>query len=157
MREVDPQRILDAAIAGVRANSLSPEAAASGVETIFEAAALYNNTMFGGFRRVGLDNQVTYNTQIKRPATLVEQLKVGAKAGLGLFGPIATPQAIIGAGLEVITGKPTEFTEAQLEKQRAGLAKTFSVDMMDGTRVQEAIVRLLTSTKPPETTPINEK
>ena len=35
--------------------------------------------------------------------------------------------------------------------------KTATVDMMDGTRIQEAIVKLLSSTAPKETTPIAEK
>lgn len=152
MRETDPQRIMDAAIAGVRAGTISPEAAASGVETIFEGAAAYNNTMFGGFRRVGLQNQVTYNVQLKRPATLVERLKIGAKLGIDIAGPIATPSFFLGV---IGIGEGDEQVFAKVD-ERLG-SKTFSVDLMDRTKIQAAIVQLLSSTVPPKTTPIAEK
>jgi len=150
MKEVNPQKILDAAIAGVRAGSVSPESAASGVEAIFDAAALYNNTMQGGFRRVGLPNQVTYNTQIQAPVTGVDLLKLGITSApsAALFGLTALLPTV---GIEQAGDS---LAESIAKKAKA---RTTTVDMMDGTRIQEAIVKLLSSTAPKETTPIAEK
>lgn len=138
MHETDPQKILDAAVSGVRSKTVSPEAAARGIETIFEAAALYNNTMSGGFRRVGLPNQISYNAQIEAPLTNMAVLGIGIESvpDLALFGVTAAlPGVSISERGEVL---------AESIAKTAAL-RTQIVDLMDGTAVQKAVVKLLSS------------
>lgn len=134
MKETNPQRIMDAAVAGVRSKTVSPEEAAAGIEAIFDTAAAHNNTMHGGFRRVGLPNQVTYNTQISRPATFFENLKI--TGGITKASPllVLSPLAGQSAGLK----KVLELGEAPFS----------IVDLMDGAQIKSALVQLLSATPP---------
>ena len=134
MKETDPQRIVDAAISGVVAKTISPEAAATGITVLFDAAALYNNTLSGGFSRVGLPNQTTYNSSIKVPATAFEQLVAGGK-GLLLNVPEITRT---GAAFPIAVSAIIQEADTRL-----GI-----VDMMDTTKVQELIVKVLSSNPP---------
>ncbi len=144
MKEVNPQTIMDAAIAGVRAGSVSPESAAVGIEAIFDSAALYNNTLQGGFRRVGLSNQTTYNVKINRPPSAVEELTIGRTSLV--LGSLAARTASLFKTTALLDVEPVARGEL------LSTATTFSVDLMDATRVQEAVVRLLSATVPPVST-----
>lgn len=150
MKEVDAQSIMDAAVAGVRAKTITPEQAASGIEAIFDGAALYNNTLQGGFRRVGLPNQTTYNTQLTRPRTFFEDLQVSTSSVINPRN-VASQIGLAIAGLADVstTGSISASTQATadayIEKYET---KFFTVDLMDGTKVQEAIVKLLSGQKP---------
>lgn len=124
MKETNPQTILDAAIAGVLAKVVTPEQAASGIEAIFDAAALYNNTQDGGFRRVGMTNQTTYNTTIAREPTLFEELSTG-------FSSLAIRPF----------GRSKEVVDARIAK------RVTPIDLMDGTKLQKLIIESLSSTK----------
>lgn len=130
MKETNPQTIVDAAIAGVLAKTVSPEEAASGIAAVFDLAALYNNTLEGGFRRVGLPNQTTYNVKLDRQPTFFEQLKLSAG--------VLKPDVVLGTlGL----GKLAIDREGVLGKT------TVSVDLMDKTAVQKLVIEALSSTR----------
>lgn len=139
MKETDPQRIVDAAIAGVVAKTISPEAAATGISVLFETAALYNNTLNGGFSRVGLPNQTTYNSSIKIPATAFQQLTGTGKGLLFNIPEIARAGTAFPVAVQAII---------QEADTRLGI-----VDMMDTTKVQELIVKVLSSNPPKVSTP----
>jgi len=144
MKETNPQRIMEAAIAGIRSNSISPDEATAGIVTIFTAAVDYNNTMFGGFRRVGLPNQETYKAVLFREPTSFERLKVTTGVILDIIGPI---------GVIKTATKATKGTEAAVASAVAsaveGLLKTTIVDFMDRTEVSNHIIKLM-STFPKE-------
>ena len=69
MTETNPQIIVDAAMAGVLAKKISPSEALAGIEAIFDAAAVDNDSLDGGLARVGFDNQTTYNVRLPIPET----------------------------------------------------------------------------------------
>lgn len=141
MKETSPQRIFDATIAGVIAKTVSPEEAAAGIEAVFDAAAAHNNTYQGGFRRVGLPNQVSYNSFIRRPATSFEQLKTKTSVFLSVDPIDAIRMAA--------TGEPSE----DLLSAASGAIKEVKVDLMNRTSIQHMITRLLSAEKPPEKEP----
>lgn len=146
MKETNPERIMEAAIAGIRANSISPDEATAGIVTIFEAAADYNNTMFGGFRRVGLPNQSTYKAVLFREPTSFERLKVTTGVLLDITGPIDVITGAVGGTQrrveDLLIPKLGQTTDL-------GLLKTTVVDFMDRTEVNNHIIKLL-STFPKE-------
>ncbi|MEY8217468.1 MAG: hypothetical protein RPT13_03905 [SAR324 cluster bacterium] len=133
--ETSPQRIVDLAVAGVLAKTVSPEEAAAGIDSIFSAAAAHNNTYQGGFRRVGLPNQVSYNTEIKLPVTLFDKLSAAkgaafAATGAGnVFKLLSDPASIL----------------SDINTSLTPVAKTTVVDLMDNTRVKELLIKLLSS------------
>jgi len=131
MQETNPQIIMDAALAGIVAKTITPEEAAAGIEAIFDAAALHNNTLDGGFRRVGLPNQETYNVKLDRIPTLFETLKAVPELTSTLifnFGKVTASEA----------GSLQEFREEQI-------GAFVSVDLMDSSDVQQAIVIVLST------------
>jgi len=136
MTEAVPQRILDAAVSGVLSKVVTPEQAADGIDAIFTAAAMYNNTNEGGFSRVGLSefNQTTYNTTVRNPVTAFDIL---------LSKPVLDPINAIGIALDIGDSRAAAATrfEAQFSSQA-------SIDLMDKSAVQNLIVRLLSSQKP---------
>ena len=134
MKETNPQTVMDAAISAVVAKTITPEQAATGINALFDAAALYNNTLQGGFRRVGLPNQSTYNTQLKRPATLIEQLKIRGTNVLS-FPSIAIADQV---------------RRSLSDEEDVTVSTPFTVDLMDRTRVQEAIIKILSASSAPE-------
>jgi len=134
MKETNPQTIMDAAVSAIVAKTITPEQGATGINVIFDAAALYNNTLQGGFRRVGLPNQTTYNVQLKRPATLIEQLKIRGTNVLS-FPSIAIADQVIRS----LSGEEDVL-----------ISTPFTVDLMDRTRVQEAIIKILSASSAPE-------
>lgn len=87
-KETVPQTIVDAALAGVISKEITIDQAAEGIEAIFDMAALINSRQDGGFRRIGLDNQISYNTFIKRPPSMFEELKasVSPRRSFEAFG-----------------------------------------------------------------------
>lgn len=129
MKETAPQTIVDAAVAGVVGKLISPEEAAAGIEAVFDAAALVNNTQDGGFRRAGLPNQVTYKTTLTRPPSVFEELKVSVapRRTFEAFG-ITQPKA---EGL---------FPNALMQ-----------VDLMDKAQVTNMIVQLLSASRAGDT------
>lgn len=131
MKEINPEKILEAAVNGIKAKSVSPDEAAAGIEVIFDSAAAYNNTIAGGFRRVGLENQTTYNVQLKRDQSLLDQLKlvstITQTAPLTLLKPI---------------GDDLGITKAAIATLRNPL---FILDMMNGVRVKEQIIRMMSA------------
>ncbi len=126
MRETNPQTILDASIAAIVEGVVTPDEAAAGIEAVFSLAALINNTQDGGFRRVGLPNQTTYNTKITRPPTFIEELKAGA-----------APRRLF----EAFGAVPERTTEELFPNA------LISVDLMDRTRIQELIAKIMSGTR----------
>lgn len=138
MKELNPELILDSAIAGVTAKVITPEEAASGIDAIFTQASVLNNMEDGGFRRVGLTNQTTYNVVLKRSPTAFEGLKSG------LEGLAKSPVLLAGIGGAVISGDADSF-----KKQMANITDRFStVDLMNTTMLQNHIVKLLSAQTP---------
>lgn len=131
MRETNPQTIIDAAIAAIVEGVVTPDEAAAGIEAVFELAALINNTQDGGFRRIGLPNQTTYNVKINRPATFVEELKAG---GRSVFLTVPAPSI------------PVAITSivASIFKDETTLV---SIDLMDRTKIQELIAKIMSGTR----------
>jgi hypothetical protein len=132
MKDMNPEAILEAGVAGIRAGTVTPEQVAVGIETIFDSAAAYNNTAEGGYRRVGLPNQTTYNVQFKKPSTFSSQLKLLSTAAQ------AAPVALV------------NFTdEGDLGLVKSSLKALndpfISVDLMDPTRVKELVVKMLSA------------
>lgn len=132
MKETNPQTIVDAALAGVLAKTVSPEEAAKGITRVFELAALINNTQDGGFRRVGLPNQTNYNVSLKRNPSLFEELKFSAGAALTST-----------KGLGTIPTVPFKGIEAPVF--------TLQVDLMDEVKVKNTLVQMLSSVTPATT------
>ncbi len=126
MTEVEPQTIMDAAVAGIDAKVVSIDEAVAGVETLFRAAVYFNNEMEGGFRRLGLREQTAYNTALKDPRSLVERLGLST-TGILLGSPL-TVAAVKGAKGEAIFSTPLTI-----------------VDLVDETRIQEYIIKGLSS------------
>jgi hypothetical protein len=129
LKETNPQTILDAAIAGVLAKTVTPEEAAAGITAVFDLAALINNTQDGGFRRVGLPNQTTYNAKINRAPTFFEQLKI--------VGTTVKPDAVLGilGGAKLALAPDSVLTKTLI-----------TIDLMDETKVQQLIIESLSST-----------
>lgn len=74
MKEIDPSRIFDAAIAGMEAGTIKPEEVAKGINIIFSAAADYN-TQKNDFLLNGLPAQTKYGAELLNPdASLYEQV-----------------------------------------------------------------------------------
>lgn len=127
-KETVPQTIVDAALAGVKSKEITIEQAAEGIEAIFDMAALINNTQDGGFRRIGLDNQVSYTTMIKRPPSFFEELKASTspRRSFEAFG-LTTPK-----------------TEGLFPRAAE------SINLMDRTQVKNLLVQLMASAPPQE-------
>lgn len=148
MKEVDPQVIMEAAVHAIQSKTVSPEVAAEGIDLLFTTAADYNNSIQGGFKRVGLPNQTQYNVTVRRDPTTFEQLRIGASAlpSAFAFGPTA-----------VLRGK-----ERAGEKLAESLIDSsdflfMSVDLMDVTRVRNTLVQMLSTAQTPKTTPESEE
>lgn len=129
--ETNPQLIMDAAIAGILAKAITHAEAADGIEAIFTAAAVHNNTVDGGFRRVGLPNQETYNFRFdKTPDIFTTVLSFGLEAsGLSTLGNIA---------------------DIDMFKIDADIAPFVAADLMDVTQVQQAIALIMRTTSLPD-------
>ena len=134
MKEINPELIMEAATNGIRSKVITPEEAATGIETIFDSAAAYNNLMQGGFKRLGLPSQLTYNVQFKQTPTATEKLTI-----LGV-GTSALPVSIITGG-EADLG----ITKAAA---RAFRDPFFIVDLMNPVKVKQTLVRFLSSNPP---------
>jgi len=147
MKEFSPQRIIDAAVAGIVALTVSPEEAAAGIEAIFDAAAAHNNTDAGGFRRVGLPNQTTYNTAIKLPITVFDELSAAKRVVVSAAKGTVLPIAKLGTIFTILTkGLP-----GVIEDRTVGftpIANTTVVDLMDTAKIKETLVKLLSSQPP---------
>lgn len=123
MKETNPQTIIDAAVAAILAKTVTAEQAGEGIVAIFKAAAAINNEQDDGFRRVGLPSQTTYNTTLQRPATPFELLK----------GFVLTP---------MISRESLGFKESTVN-----LGATIAVDLMNETKVDSVLIKLLSTTK----------
>jgi hypothetical protein len=127
MTELDPQRILEAASAGIEAGVVTPEQAVDCIVSLLKAAISYNNTMEDGFRRVGLPDQTTYNINLENPLSFIDR---GAMGVAGSF--ILTP-----------------FTSDKFKEDARSMARAYiQVDMVDETRVTQYVMRLLNTTVP---------
>ena len=127
MKEVHPQKILDAATTAILAKSVTVEEAATGIEAMFEAAASYNNTQDGGPSRVGLPNQDSYNTKI-----LTE--------GQGAFSTISN---ILSSG---ITGLATGKGPSLVDKTSIFKKKPQVSDLMNLTDIKMILVKMIGGT-----------
>jgi len=134
MKEMSPQTIVNASVAGIRSKRVTIEQAARGITTIFNVAADYNNTMDGGFRRLGLPNQLSYNAELERPVT-----------GLELLG--ATTKTLYTSPLRALSGNSEDFPNYFIN---AAESATFPVNFMDHTSVMNALVKSMSSTIPME-------
>lgn len=83
LTEATPQVIIDSAVAGIQSKRITPEQAASGIAAMYSTAAAMNNTMNGGFNRVGLPSQLSYNTAVTKPVSIAEVLTAGYPSILG--------------------------------------------------------------------------
>ena len=143
MKEVNPQSIMDAAINGVLSKTVSPEVAANGIDLLFTTAADYNNSMQGGFKRIGFPNQTQYNVKLARPATAFEKLTAADKSI-----PRTSLQSF------VFEGKPSKDAGANFIDNTES---TFiQVDLMDSTKIRNTLVQILSSTPVPKTKPASE-
>lgn len=133
MQETNPQSIMDAALEGVFAKVITPEEAAAGIEAVFEAAAAHNNVFQGGFERVGLPSQTTYNVKLDRVPTIFETLK----ALPVLANPFTLPSKIIAS--EAVGER--EFIESQV-------GAFVTVDLMSETDIQQAIAIIMSTARP---------
>lgn len=143
MKETNPQKIFDAAISGVAAGTLAPEEAASGIKAIFDTAAAYNNELDGGFTRVGLDPQTTYNSTLELEA----------------FGFFEKVRENLAFQTQLVTGAltaPTKKAGDIIEGFQAPEFLFLPVDLLDETQVQSTIVKLLSRMPPIETKPENQ-
>lgn len=131
MVETDAQTIVDSALAGVLAKSITMEEAAEGIEAIYDAAALHNNEDMGGFERVGLPSQTTYSVKLDRDVTVFETLAAGG----GLLAGTAVDK--LTAGVPSII-KPKTATDLAIFK--AATAGFISVDLMDIVSVKQMLV-----------------
>lgn len=128
LTEVVPQQIMDHALNGIRAGLVSPEEAAAGIDTLFTAAAVHNNTNMGGFQRVGLGefNQISYLTQVVNTPTAFDTLKVAV-------------------GLTAISASPFAYVGDPVAKQRStylqGSVNYQTVDLMNDVQVKAALVK----------------
>lgn len=145
MKEMDPERIMEATTTAVRSNNITVAEATRGIETIFETAAAYNNSFMGGFKRVGLPNQETYKVRFPRG-----RLELGATRSVISGGPLSGELI---PDLDIIV-KPIETGEGPSEEFIIPLPNilggdTITVDLMDSSEVQHALVLMLSSTPPP--------
>lgn len=133
MVETDPQRIMDAGLAAMVAKVITADELSSGIEAIFEAAAAHNNTNEGGFTRVGLPTQKTYNVKLDRVPTLFETLKVLP----GLANPFTL------SGKAIVSGAATagEFIQSQV-------GAFVTVDLMSEVDIQQAIAIIMSTARP---------
>lgn len=139
MKETNPQRIVDAAVAGMIAGTISIEEAASGIESIFDAAALRNTIFNGGFRRVGLPNQTTYNTRIKVPTTFFERLKLAPIFFRGIGVQERVDELIRKFGeVEAKSRFPGAFAAIKV----TGKTKSVIVDLMEPTSITALLIKL---------------
>lgn len=133
MVEADPQRIMDAGLAALAAKVISATELASGVEAIFEAAAAHNNTNEGGFKRVGLPSQTTYNVRLDRVPTLFETLTT--------LPSLANPFTLPGKAIISEAATAGEFIASQ--------ANAFvTVDLMSEVDIQQAIAIIMSTARP---------
>ncbi|RKZ66087.1 MAG: hypothetical protein DRQ44_07200, partial [Gammaproteobacteria bacterium] len=131
MQEFDPQAIIDATVGGVQTGKVSIEQASAGIALILNTAAALNNKSYGGFERVGIPNQDTYNVRLKKPSTSFKDLTLATTA-IGLSVIPSLP----GAG----TGVPISQIVGSL------IANTVAVNLMDETKVQHYLVQARSST-----------
>lgn len=140
MKEVNPQVIMESAVDAIKAKTISPEAAAAGIDLLFTTAADYNNTLQGGFKRVGLPNQTQYNVSIRREPTAFEKLRIATGA----------PSAIFSATARAFLGDKEKAAEGLADKLIKDSDFLFmSVDLMDSTKVKNTLVQMLSTSKVP--------
>ena len=140
--DANPQLIIDAAINGIVAKSLSPEQAAAGISTLYKAAAEYNNTMEGGYERIGFPEQVTYNARVKRAITNFELLGAGLNVtATTVLSPVKAVGGLTGIGPGVVNSINRAFHERTSNRNAI-------INLMDRTAVQELVVNLLSARAP---------
>jgi len=134
--EADPEVIFKAAADGFASGVVSQEEIVQGIDSIYSAAAHYNSTADGGFKRVGLSNQTSYNTRITVPATTFQALEDVASIALG-------PHPAVKA----LTGKDS-FSENLANATAIGKDRTMAVNLTDSSSIQLALARMLSGVKP---------
>jgi len=131
MVETNAQTIVDSALAGVLAKSITMEEAAEGIEAIYDAAALHNNEDMGGFERVGLPSQTTYNVKLDKDVTAFDVLSAGGS----LLAGTAIDKLTAG-----IPGLLTGETATKAGIFKAAAADFIAVDLMDITSIKQLLV-----------------
>jgi len=81
----EPNLVMEKAMAAIRSGAISPEAVSSGLGQFYNAAADFNNMNFGGFNRLGLLSQKTYNTRIHFSAGFVPPASINLFTSPGTF------------------------------------------------------------------------
>ncbi|PHQ81739.1 MAG: hypothetical protein COB66_01320 [Coxiella sp. (in: Bacteria)] len=144
LTETNPQKIMDASIAGVRAKVISPEEAANGIQTIFSSAAAINNTMAGGYSRIGFPSQTTYNVPLELPPTAFQTLtgSIGVATSVAAIPFTGIPGLVKGEGF---FGGPDKALQALVAD------RLFTVDLMNKQEVEFAIAKLLATAAPTST------
>ena len=135
--EADPQSIIDAAMNGISAKVLTPEQAAAGIVDLYSSAAEWNNTIEGGYARIGFPEQVTYNARVRRTDTNFEIITTVM---------LNQPSSIAIAAKLALTAKEGIKNEAD-RAERSG-QRTAVVNLMDRTAVQELVIKLMSSKAP---------
>ena len=140
MKELNPELILSSAVAGIIGGHVDAEEAAAGIVAIFARASDINNSRDGGFSRVGLPNQESYNVQVRRDPSVFEQLK--SELGEYLGAPIRL--------VSILGGATRKEIRASIDKAKARFQ---ILNLMDVTRVRAYITEELGKQTPPTTTP----
>lgn len=139
-KEVDAQNIVDSAIQGVLAKQITPEQAARDVTTLFKAAVDYNNTIQGGFKRVGLSAQTSYNVSLKRPPSAFEK---------DLSNLRFLPTIFIAGLAAPVAPELSNRMYSGVEARKYNMGYLYeTVDLTDPVKVQNTIVKFLNTAKP---------
>lgn len=134
VNELAGQVVADLATNAVLAGTLKPEEAAAGISDLYKTAAVYNNTIEGGFTRVGLPAQTSYNVTINLGRSGLETA--------GRVAAVAVNPAFTGmlGGDKSVYGFVTK-------------PNTASFDLTDDTEVQNMIAQILS--RKSKATPVN--
>ena len=143
MSEVDPAKIFDAGVAGIRSGKVTAEQVIVGIEKIGDGIAAYNNVIKdGGFSKVGLPSQDTYNTTIPRPLSNIESiLETASVSGKTVLGALA-----VGISSSAIK---TEKAAKLLSETAGAFSREIPVDIMNPSAVKSALTTLLSFTSKP--------
>lgn len=134
-QEFDPEFLFTQAMAGVKSGAITVEEAYKGINTLGNAAALYNNKDAGGMARVGLPAQTTYLTTVERPSTLFESTLTATMHATGatVGGALYTGTKALVQG-EDPDAKIVDYYNSYTEK-------TMLVDIMDEAQVKLAFTK----------------
>jgi len=124
---IDPNDILDKGAAGVVAGTIDIKEAVKGVVSLFTAAIGHNNSMFGGFKKANLPNQMDYVATVLRSPSPWDVAKGLASGLLAITGPLDM--------LKSPAKKQSELAGIAVE------AMSENINVADSTLVMQMLVR----------------